>query len=52
MGCCLSGKAADNLTQTTGQKASTIHSMLGYGLGGNDGFYYNEKSNYLPTLFC
>ena len=48
MGCCLSGKAADNLTQTTGQKASTIHSMLGYGLGGNDGFYYNEKVK-LPT---
>ncbi|MBO1087203.1 AAA family ATPase [Enterococcus mundtii] len=45
LGCTLSGKAADNLSKTTGQKASTIHSMLQYE---GTGFHYNEK-NKLPT---
>lgn len=45
MACALSGKASDNLTQVTGKKASTIHSLLCYD---GDKFKYNE-SNKLPT---
>lgn len=48
-GCCLSGKAADNLTQTTNQKASTIHSMLGYGKGTTNSLFYYNENNKLPT---
>ena len=45
MACALSGKASENLTQVTGKKASTIHSLLGY--DGNK-FKYNENQK-LPT---
>lgn len=45
MACALSGKASDNLTQVTGKKASTIHSLLCYD---GEKFKYNE-SNKLPT---
>lgn len=42
--CALSGKAADNLSQITGMRGSTIHRLLKVT---PHGMYYNEK-NYLP----
>lgn len=45
MAGALSGKAADNLSQVTGQKANTIHSTL---QPRDDGFFYGNK-NKLPT---
>ncbi|MCC4474210.1 ATP-dependent RecD-like DNA helicase [Limosilactobacillus reuteri] len=42
--CALSGKAADNLTQITGKRGSTIHRLLGFDF---DGFGFN-KDNPLP----
>ena len=47
LGATLSGKAADNLKKTTGQNASTIHSML-MPSADEGGFYYGYK-NKLPT---
>ncbi|PWT35097.1 hypothetical protein DKZ29_07990 [Limosilactobacillus reuteri] len=42
--CALSGKAADNLTQITGKRGSTIHKLLGASIRG---FEMNEN-NLLP----
>lgn len=44
-GCCLSGKAAENLSLVTGKKAQTIHTTLGCA---GRSFVYNEKRP-LPT---
>lgn len=43
--CALSGKAADNLTQITGKRGSTIHKLLG---ATESGFMFNEE-NKLPV---
>ena len=45
--CRLSGKAANNIFLITGEKATTIHSMLVYNPK-DDGFVFNEK-NPLPA---
>lgn len=44
MGCALSGVAANRIKQTSGYDAVTIHSLLGYNVGG---FTYH-KNNPLP----
>src|SRR5699024_7288324 len=39
--CALSGKAADNLTQITGKRGSTIHRMLGIN---EMGVFFNHET--------
>lgn len=49
LGSALSGKAAANLTKTTGKRAETIHSTLKYGDDGK--FYYNDKNKFPTNAF-
>lgn len=47
--CALSGKAADNLTQITGRKGSTIHSLLGATVDSSGNIFNFHKYNKLPS---